>query len=153
MRTASYVRFAVIGLVAIGAAGTLAISGSTPTHALCAAPPIKQGGYVNVDQNTRSIASARVRWGSCGDTNTSSSSPDTLSLWGRCHPRDCSFGRTTLRRAGQNMVATYNQSFAVRQIRVTQLAPDRIEIQMHTRFTDNSGRPPHTSIDVLHKVE
>lgn len=154
MQPAHIARFAVLGLGAIAVTAALSTLTAAPAHALCAAPPVMQGGYVNVDSGTRSIASARIRWGVCADTSPGPApTPHTISMWGRCHPTNCAFGRVPLRDARSVMTASYVQSFAVRNVTVRQLGSSRIEITMHTRFTDGSGRAPYTSVDVLRKVD
>ena len=78
--------------VGIALAGML--SCATPAAALCVTSPM-QGQWVNVDSATPGITRADVTVGCCDQILNGvphCSPPDSVHLFGRCHPSDCDWG-------------------------------------------------------------
>ncbi|MBF9033787.1 hypothetical protein HKCCE2091_06000 [Rhodobacterales bacterium HKCCE2091] len=127
-------------------------------EALCVAPSIESGRYVNVDPAARSITNVDLEF-VCGnrtihnDDGTATLIHDgdphwTLSLWGSCHPTDCAWGAT--RGEGDSVgrvLAGYDQGFARRSVVVSEERPGLIRVGVTSWYTD--GRPTRTTWDFL----
>ena len=128
--------------------------------ALCAAPTVDAGVYVNFDRHVRSITRARLHVPACRDhfAIPADATPEererilrprgprhyVVRLWGKCHPRDCSWGgargQVRRNRAGKYLAARYNQGFAERYVTVRKTGVRTIQVVVHTRYRD-SRRP------------
>ncbi len=125
-------------------------------QALCRAYGPQSGSWVNTDRNTREITRLRINY-SCNDTAaipvdaTPAERAEILSrvganwtvrLWGKCHPRDCSWGSASARPMPsggiQNLYAAYNQGFATRRIVMRQQG-NRLQLILTSAYRD--GRP------------
>lgn len=130
---------------------------ASTAHALCAAPEIQAGRYVNVDADTRSITTASVQF-VCGATRTVNADGTTtirhsadphwrVALTGSCSPRDCAWGEVRGEaRNGGVITATYEQGFADRRVRI-QPRGDDILLEVTSRYDD--GRADRVSRDRL----
>lgn len=139
-------------------AAAAAFGAPDAAEASCAAPGIRSGTYVNVDQNTRSITRMRLDF-VCGarasrnrdGTVTIRHGADPhfrLRLWGSCSPRDCDWGRTRGQLGQRSIVfAEYDQGFATRDVTVRPLGGNRVRLSIHSRYED--GRAPRQSTDIL----
>ena len=128
-------------------------------QALCAAPEIEGGRYVNVDPNARSITTASLRF-VCGSlsrdngngTITIAHDADPhwrVALWGSCHPSDCEWGDTRGEIGTSGVVeGRYDQGFAGRDVLVL---PSGDDILVWMRSTYADGREPRTSWDLLRR--
>lgn len=155
MRFTDYRLFAVARrlLVAAGLASALLMTGGTPASALCIDPP-ERGTWVNVNPATRSITRAIVQF-TCVDVITPGRPiPPSwhVTLWGKCHPTDCPWGRVPGRSGPGGVVnATYNQGFATRAVTINALPSGQLHIRIATNFRD-PGRPDYVSNDIMRLV-
>ena len=92
------------------------------------------GNWINEDPNTRGIT--RVQFRREGDLLF-------VHMWASCSPTDCDWGEVTTPTsdADDNTLSLeWDQSFVVRSQTVTWRGSNRLSVQDHSRFTDNSGR-------------
>jgi len=93
------------------------------------------GNWINEDENTRGITKAVIR---------TESDSIFVHMWGKCHPTDCDWGEesTTNSDANDNQLSLeWNQGFVIRTQKVTYLESDRLRVEQHSHYIDNSGRP------------
>jgi hypothetical protein len=92
------------------------------------------GNWLNVDEE------------SSGITKFSISNRDhrlVINMWGRCHPKDCDWGSTVAEpseSASNILHATWTKDFVI-SVQTLTLSSNRISLQGHDHYTDNSGRP------------
>jgi len=124
---------------------------NTPAYAVCVANPMS-GRWVTTNPSTRFLTRARVQVGCCDQILNGvphCSPPDSVHLFGKCHPTDCDWGARSGRytnTAGTQMNMTYNQSFARREVHITP-SGGNLRVRVITDFTDPSRRDyTHTEI-------
>jgi hypothetical protein len=129
------------------------LAGSTPAAAQCVVSPM-QGAWVNVDSATRGITRADVTVGCCDQILNGvphCSPPDSVHLFGRCHPTDCDWGTRSghlQNNSGTRLDLTYDQGFAIRTVRITPLSGNRLRIRIVNDFKD-PNRADYTSIAIM----
>jgi hypothetical protein len=134
---------------------TFGLMAATPSaKALCIDPP-HDGLWVNVDPNTRGITRAVVEFTCVDVIFPGHPIPPSwhVTLWGKCHPFDCPWGRVPATSAGSptNLVITarYNQGFARRRVTITHIRRrDRLRIRIRTDFRD-PGRRDYTATYIM----
>jgi hypothetical protein len=96
--------------------------------------------WVNVDAATRNITRLTFQATSTGQ--------GLLSVYGACHPSDCSWG--TQQSAASTppvpMYFYYNQGFAQKEVVLAGTGAD-LQAQTFVRFTDNSGRQNYSVVE------
>ncbi len=91
--------------------------------------PSIDGTYVNTDSNTRGLTTIKIK-----------GNGTQFTTWGACHPSDCAWGTTRLKKQGSNTYNVYyDQDFATRKISVTHITPhgNMLKVIMHTSYTDS----------------
>lgn len=136
-------------------AGLLLIFGlfgfyTSSAYALCVQPQ-EEGSWVNVDNNTRSITRANIRF-QCQDVILNGQpyppgSPFYIKLFGSCHPNDCAWQEVGAEYAsGGWKLGHINQGFAKRDIWFKTYPNGRLRVFIRTDFVD-PGRRDYTSDD------
>ena len=140
------------GLAVSAVIAIASFAAGTQASAQCIDPP-QRGNWVNVDPNTRSITHARIEF-TCVDVIVAGVPPPPswhITLFGRCHPADCPWGRIPGRSGpGGSILANYDQGFATRAVRITRVGT-RINIRIATNFRD-PGRPDYVSNDLMRRA-
>jgi len=104
------------------------------------------GQWVSVNSATRGLTRADITVGCCDQVQNGvpvCSPPDSVRLFGRCHPTDCDWGAVTGRLQsanGRSLTAIYNQGFARRTVRISNLPNGNLRVDVATHFTDPSRR-------------
>ena len=91
------------------------------------------GTWVNTNPDTREITKVKIQndGGKYG-----------VQVWGKCHPQDCDWGGKPCNSyADSHLTARFTNDFSVRDLTFTMRDANVLEVKVHTRFTDNSGRP------------
>jgi len=96
------------------------------------------GDWTNKDFQTRGITRVKIR---LDGTNV------IAHVWGRCHPTECDWGEKIATAKGQTLTLTWKQGFE----EFTVLADGSLQVVVHRRFTDNSGRKDYNSKDIFAK--
>jgi hypothetical protein len=141
----------------VGVAFVLGVTLADVSSALCAAPQLRDGAYVNVDPNTRTITriSLAFRCDSVARTVRGSDGIGTIVhdadpffqviVWGSCTPRDCDWGTTEARlhrhewSSHDSYVAVYDHGFARRTVEIFPIGSE--ELRLVVSSTYNDGRP------------
>lgn len=115
------------------------LAGTNAAFALCTTSPMS-GDWVSVNGATRGVTRAEVEVGCCDQLQNGRrvcSPPDSVRLFGKCHPSNCDWGARTGAFQTQNgMRLTYNQGFATRAVRLDSLANGNLRVRVFTNFTD-----------------
>ncbi len=136
-------KFLSLASAVLGLAVTFAVAG--PARAQCVASPMS-GQWVSVNPATRGLTRAAVTVGCCDQVLNGvpvCSPPDSVHLFGRCHPTDCDWGSVTGHLQSQNgrrLTAVYNQGFAKRTVRIDSLANGNLRVRVFTDFVDPRRR-------------
>ncbi len=144
-------------IISIAAPATLAaallIAGATPATALCTTSPMS-GDWVAVNGATRGLTRAEVEVGCCDQVLNGRlvcSPPDSVRLFGQCHPSDCDWGvRTGAFQSGNGLRLTYNQGFATRTVRINPLANGNLRVRVFTNFT-SPGRADYNMTETMRR--
>lgn len=86
-----------------------------------------------------------------------------IRAWGRCRPSDCEWGYATgtayassvqsnLRETAQAISTIYINSFSQKLLIIRPAGDGQIEVEMFTKFTDQSGRANYTRVERLSRV-
>ena len=113
------------------------------------------GNWKNVDSNTRGLTTLKI---DVKGTRV------RIQAWGRCHPSDCAWGyaegtayapsvESSLTEAAQAISTIYLTSFSQILLIIRPMEDGQIEVEMLTKFTDQSGRPNTRRIERLSRVE
>ena len=132
----------ITALAPFGLAALLVATMPSDAHALCAAQQM-EGTWTNTNPSTTGITRIQVTF-PCNDTNTSPQLPDTVHAWGKCSPTDCDWGGQAITYKFwsaaifqyTHVVATYDQGFARKTLRVFLLEDGRLFVFRETRYTD-----------------
>lgn len=100
------------------------------------------GTWINIDADTRGITKLRI---------TGTDRSVFMQAWGKCHPKDCDWGRIKaapysnnvsqdMIRQGRTLTGSFRTSFSETFIITRMTGADRIRADVYTRFTDNSNR-------------
>jgi hypothetical protein len=106
------------------------------------------GRWTNVDPNTRGVTTLDIQ---VRGTNV------TVQAWGKCHPTDCDWGRvkayayapsveSDLVNTAQALSAIFKTGFSETLMIIRPAGRDRLEAEVLTRFTDNSGRSNYRAV-------
>ena len=109
------------------------------------------GEWVNVDPQTRGVTGMLISLDESGLG---------IQAWGRCHPRDCEWGRVELRRVGTSVedtsfdrgFAVWDPGFAVTYVTLW-VKDDRLIAETITIFKDRSRRSNYRAVHVLRRAE
>jgi len=130
----------------------VALSG-VPSFAQCAQSPLA-GHWVANDPNTRGVTRAEIGVGCCDQILNGvpvCSPPDSVHLFGKCHPNDCDWGAQSghfQNGSGNQLNLSLNQGFVVRTINIRRSGA-LLRLRIASHYTDHSGRPDRTSIEFL----
>jgi len=113
------------------------------------------GKWKNVDPNTRGLTTLKI------DVKGTRVRIDS---WGKCHPSDCAWGyaegtayapsvESSLTEAAQAISTIYLTSFSQIILIIRPTEDGQIEVEMLTKFTDQSGRANTRRIERLSRVE
>lgn len=102
--------------------------------------------WKNIDANTGGITRIEI---------TKSGNNVFVHVWGKCHPEDCDWGVVKAfpyaENVSQSMInntqvvsAVYNTNFSETVLVIRLLSANKLQIEVYTRFTDNSGRNNYT---------
>lgn len=83
------------------------------------------GTWINKDKNTRGLTKVVI-----------SANSTKFHTYGKCHPKDCDWGKTALQKVGSGYKAVYDQGFAKRKLNIAKVGQELCVI-MHTKYTDN----------------
>jgi hypothetical protein len=100
------------------------------------------GRWKNTDPNTRGVTTLDI---GVSQTNV------TVQAWGKCHPKDCDWGRVqgfaygpsvsaNLAQTAQVISAVFQTAFSQTLMVIRSLGKTRLQAEVLTRFTDQSGR-------------
>lgn len=146
VRLSSAIRLcAVIGITIVGLSGCATVS-DVPARELT-------GSWRNTDPHTRGITVVEI---------SPRGSGYQIQVWGSCHPEDCDWGTERIQlftssvedsteAATLSFLATYSTSFSEKTVIGRPLNSNRLEIQVLTRFTDETGRSNYTALHELKK--
>jgi List-Bact-rpt repeat protein/PKD domain-containing protein len=100
------------------------------------------GTWVNADPTADTIAKVSLA--------PTSATSGTLHVWASCGggTTTCDWGTTTATLSGTQLHAFYDQGFATRTINISRSGPQLV-VQIHSHFTDNSGRPDYDITAVM----
>lgn len=119
--------------------------GSSPSVAQCVQSPMA-GAWVSVNSATRGLTRAEIQVGCCDQVANGvpvCSPPDSVHIFGRCHPSDCDWGTVSghLQNAsGNRLQLVYDQGFARRTVRIDGLSNGNLRIRVLTDFKDAARR-------------
>lgn len=105
-----------------------------------------EGNWENVNANTSGVTKLNIRKISLFGVDII-----TLRAFGQCVPTDCDWGTVVatayapsvaanLENTARALTAVYNPGFAVKTVVIRPLGGERLQADIYTRFTDNSGR-------------
>jgi hypothetical protein len=124
-----------------------------PAHAQCVPSPMA-GQWVSTNAATRGLTRAEVQVGCCDQVLNGvpvCSPPDSVHLFGRCHPSDCDWGTVSGHLQspdGRSLQLVYNQGFARKTVRIDALANGNLRARVFTDFTD-PGRRDYNMIEIM----
>lgn len=118
-----------------------------------AAPGDFVGTWVNTNPNTRSTTRLVI--------TSDGSNALNIQLFGKCHPTDCDWGRTTLVTYGGSAsdadhhfaTANYNLGFAKTLCTLSLLEGNQISLQRFTQFLDGSQRQNYSLQEAFKRQE
>ena len=93
------------------------------------------GKWINEDANTAGITKIVIR-----------AEADSIYAheWGKCTPEDCDWGEeSTLKSDAEDgqLSLVWDQGFVIRNQKLTLMQDDRLKVDTHSHYTDDSGRP------------
>ncbi|WP_442756534.1 hypothetical protein ACNHKD_07970 [Methylocystis sp. JAN1] len=125
-------------LLEAAAFACLCLAGSNAL-ALCTNSPMS-GDWVSANGATRGLTRAEVEVGCCDQVlngQPACSPPDSVRLFGKCHPTDCDWGvRTGAFQTSGGLRLTYDQGFARRTVRINSLSNGNLRVRVFTDFSD-----------------
>ena len=113
------------------------------------------GKWKNVDPNTRGLTTLKI---DVKGTRV------RIQAWGKCHPSDCAWGyaegtayapsvESSLTEAAQAISTIYLTSFSQIILVIRPTEDGQVEVEMLTKFTDQSGRANTRRVVRLSRVE
>ena len=120
-----------------------------------------RGHWKNIDPNTRGVTTLNI------DIR---GNLVTIRAWGKCHPQDCDWGRVTahayapnvssnLQAKARALSAIFRKSFSLtlmvihpQQQTKLQRRTKRLQAEIMTHFTDNSGRTDYNAVYIFEKT-
>ena len=113
------------------------------------------GKWKNIDPNTRGVTTLDI-----GVSGTSV----TVQAWGKCHPQDCDWGRVNayayapnvssdLVNTAKALSAVFKTNFSQTLMIIHPVSANRLQAEVLTHFTDNSGRTDYSAVDTFAAVE
>ena len=113
------------------------------------------GTWVNTDSGTGGLTRLRVE---VRGTRVG------IQAWGKCHPRDCAWGYAEGTAYGpsvtDNLIETaqvvstiYINSFSQKLLVIRPVEGGQLEVEVMTKFTDQSGRASYRLVERLSRVE
>jgi hypothetical protein len=113
------------------------------------------GRWKNVDPNTRGLTTLKI------DVNRTRVG---IQAWGKCHPSDCPWGyaegtayapsvESSLMEAATAISTIYLTSFSQIILIIRPMEDGQVEVEMLTKFTDQSGRANTRRVERLSRVE
>ena len=131
----------------------LLLSNAAPALALCVTSPMT-GDWVTTNPATRGLTRAEVEVGCCDQVLNGRlvcSPPDSVRLFGRCHPTDCDWSvRTGAFQTASGLRLTYNQGFATRTVRINALPSGNLRVRVFTNFAD-PGRRDYNMTEIMRR--
>ncbi len=131
----------------------LLLFNAAPALALCVTSPMT-GDWVTTNPATRGLTRAEVEVGCCDQVLNGRlvcSPPDSVRLFGRCHPTDCDWGvRTGAFQTTGGLRLTYNQGFATRTVRINALPSGNLRVRVFTNFAD-PGRRDYNMTEIMRR--
>lgn len=143
----------VVFLAPLCVSASIALLWPATVRAQCVPSPMA-GDWVSTNAATRGLTRAEIQVGCCDQVQNGvpvCSPPDSVRLFGRCHPSDCDWGTVSghLQSAnGRSLQLTYNQSFARRTVRIDNLANGNLRVRVFTDFTD-PGRRDYNMTEIM----
>ena len=89
-----------------------------------------EGKWVNLDRDTSSITKVVIK---------REQGALKIRAFGSCHPQDCDWGVTHLRRNARGTTARYDQGFAKKQLFLGLMGRKRLRVRLVVKYRD--GRP------------
>lgn len=153
--TRSLAKFAKHSITATAALLVL-VAASDGAQALCVAQDLN-GTFHNINSATRGVTRVRLTF-PCYDTGRRTGPVVWVQVWGKCHPRDCYWGRVRGTARWNNTLHQYIQvqarfrpSFAVKTVIVRRATRRVARLWHHTHFTDRSGRRDYSMWETMRK--
>ena len=104
-----------------------------------------KGTWVNTNENTREVTKLVFEIVGGGKAN--------VHVWGQCSPQDCDWGWSNCNSfADGHLTTRYTNDFSVRDLTITKTGTITLELKVHTRYTDDSGRPTRDSTETFRKL-
>lgn len=106
------------------------------------------GKWKNTDPNTRGVTTLRIGV---------SGSRVSIQAWGKCHPKDCDWGKvnatayapnasSNLAQSAQALSAVFKTNFSRTLLVIHAVSGNRLQVETLTHFTDNSGRTDYRNV-------
>lgn len=131
----------------------LLFAGAVPAFALCVTSPMT-GRWVTTNPATRGLTRAEVKVGCCDQVLNGRlvcSPPDSVRLFGRCHPTDCDWGvRTGAFQTASGLRLNYNQGFATRTVRINAQSSGNLRVRVFTNFAA-PGRRDYNMTEIMRR--
>jgi hypothetical protein len=113
------------------------------------------GTWVNIDPGTGGLTRLRVE---VKGTRVG------IQAWGKCHPRDCAWGYAegtaygpsvtdNLAETAQAVSTIYITSFSQKILILRPVEGGQLEVEVMTKFTDQSGRTSYRRVERFSRVE
>jgi hypothetical protein len=141
-------------LIAIAFIAVSALSTGLATSSASANSRAYNGYWVNMDRNTSGITRMMIR---------ARGGHVVVRTYGKCHPRDCSWGAARGRAFGPNIATSpatsaravlieYRQSHARILLLVQRLGHGRLRVTSFTTFIDGSRRHSYTKTYIMRRA-
>jgi hypothetical protein len=113
------------------------------------------GEWYNIDSSTLGLTRVVI---------TQNGSEVAVHAWGSCHPEDCDwgpvFGYVYGKTVSDNLISTAHAisamvqtNFSERLLIVHLIGPNRLQVEVMTRFTDGSGRSSNAWVETFSRVQ
>jgi hypothetical protein len=113
--------------------------------------PDLEGEWANVDLRTRGLTKLVI---------SKTENGWSIGAWGKCHPRDCSWGSVVLAPLGSSVedysfnhgFAVWNAGFATKYVTL-KLGNGQLTVETINIFRDRSGRAHYRTLDVFQRAD